>query len=172
MTWPQTPLRTYAPGIAIEPADLNEMQRATNVAAHGILFHPLKLETLVNPGAWTTNATGCILNSTDSQTCRVMFALPVGSVILSWILRGQQAAANAQFQGQLVRLTGTSSVTNIGAATASNTAIVGSEQDVVLANEVAEVTALARRYALAISTIGGGTGQRTITGAWIKYYRP
>jgi hypothetical protein len=172
MTWPQTPLRTYAPGIAIEPADLNEMQRATTATAHGILFHPLKLETLVSPASWTVNSTGCLVNSTDSQTCRVMFALPVGSVILGWILRGQQAAANAQFQGQLNRLTGTASVANVGATMASSTSIVGSEQDVVLSPEVAEVTALARRYALAISTIGGGSAQRTITGAWIKYYRP
>lgn len=172
MTWPQTSLRTYAPGIAIEPADLNELQRATNAAAHGTLFHPLKLETLINPAAWTVSATGCLVNSTDSQTCRVLFGLPVGSVILSWILRGQQAAANAQFQGQLVRLTGTSTVTNVGAARPSDTAIVGIEQDVTLATEVAEVTTMTRRYALAIATIGGGVTARTITGAWIKYYRP
>lgn len=179
MTWPQTPLRTYAPGIAIQPTDLNELQRAVNVKAHGTITEAYPVDRRLRPSGtgWAVDETsaspGSISESANNQTCLlVLKPPPVGSVITAAGMKVKDGGGTSLLRMELyARSTSESGATPFGTVTTSGSGAIET-LDIVTGLGWPYTVVKGERLYVAFVTTGGGVAQRRVYEAYLTYYRP
>jgi hypothetical protein len=164
----------YAPGSQVESADLNDIQDCIIDGSHGSRELPITLNSrIVVSGTWGVGTTGQLTESTNLQVARVPVVLPIGSVITGIRVRGIQASSTNQFNVRLQSVTDLGSIDDVGGNEDSDNGITGTAQDVSVDLSGSPVTVVANdRYFVRIEAMGGGSSTRTITGAFVTYYRP
>jgi hypothetical protein len=156
----------YAGGMPILADDLDALQDSVVSGAHGPQELPLDLSRrIISSGTWTVGSGLQLTESTSGVVCFVPIMVPVGHLITGVRLRGIQTGASDQFSATLNGATGNASGNPIGSTTPSNSAIVGTEQDVNVV--VSHTTGANTRYFVRVATLGGGAGNRIITGAFV-----
>lgn len=179
MTWPRTPLRTYAPGIAIEAADLNEFQRAINATAHGEITeaHPLD-RRLITSGTWavdtTTAAPGSTAESVNARQCLLVFKPPpVGSVIVGAGMKVKDGGGTSRLTMELyARTVGETGSTVLGSVETTGTGAITTLDVVSPFPPMAYTVVKGERLFAALITSGGGAAERRVYELYLTYYRP
>lgn len=166
MTLPLTPNTIYAKGITVRSADLMDLQYCVNQHAHGRVTKPYGVDRRsVLGGTWEITGVGGIFDTADGASCNVWFDPPsVGSVIESIEVDVQDTTGS------------TVTIELLHSQFASDTSVdsaqsAGSGQHTIELLSAVHVV-LPQRYFLLVTADGGGSGQRTVYGFRVRYYRP